>query len=142
MDIKLLLVDDEEDFTQTLAERLQTRGFDVRTSNDGDRAIEELKTREADIVILDIMMPGKGGIEVLKEIKHINPLIEVILLTGHASIDTSIAGLKMGAYDYLMKPTETADLLTKITKAYARKVGHEERIRQAEIDKIVLSKGW
>lgn len=142
MHIRVLLVDDEVEFTQTLAERLETRGFSVRSAASGDDALAVLKAEESDVVVLDVLMPGKGGVETLREIKEINPLIEVIMLTGHATIDTSIEGLKLGAFDYLLKPTDTADLVTKITKAYARKAGQEERIRLAEINKIVAAKGW
>jgi DNA-binding NtrC family response regulator len=142
MHIRVLLVDDEVEFTQTLAERLETRGFSVRSAASGDEALAALKAEESDVVVLDVLMPGKGGVETLSEIKRINPLIEVIMLTGHATIDTSIEGLKLGAFDYLLKPTDTADLVTKITKAYGRKAGQEERIRMAEINKIVAAKGW
>jgi DNA-binding NtrC family response regulator len=142
MHIRVLLVDDEVEFTQTLGERLETRGFSVRTAASGDEALAALRAQESDVVVLDVLMPGKGGVETLREIKQINPLIEVIMLTGHATIDTSIEGLKLGAFDYLLKPTDTADLVTKITKAYARKAGQEERIRLAEINKIVAAKGW
>jgi DNA-binding response OmpR family regulator len=108
MNIKVLLVDDEIDFAETLGERLSARGFDVRTATSGDQAISLLKEKEADVVVLDVVMPGKSGIDTLKEIKALNALIEVIMLTGHGTLDTGIAGLKLGAYDYLLKPMETA----------------------------------
>jgi two-component system, OmpR family, response regulator CpxR len=142
MKVKVLLVDDEQEFVEVLAERLEARGFDVRTSFSGDDALIKLKESEADIVILDVLMPGKDGMETLREIKQLNPLVEVIMLTGHATIETAISGLKLNAYDYLMKPTDTEALVTKITNAYRRKASQEERIRVAEVERIVKTKGW
>jgi len=142
MKIRVLLVDDEPQFVETLAERLETRGFAVRTALSCDEAMGKLKEEQADVVILDVLMPGKDGIETLREIKDLNPLIEVIMLTGHATIETAIKGLKLNAFDYLMKPSETEDLVLKITNAQARKADQEDRIRKAEVNKIVLTRGW
>lgn len=142
MDVRVMLVDDEQEFIDTLGERLATRGFKVSTAGSGDEALEKLGNEKPDVVVLDVLMPGKDGMETLSQIKHLNPLVEVIMLTGHATIETAIDGLKLGAYDYLMKPTETMDLIGKILRAYARKSEQEERIRRAEIDKIVARKGW
>lgn len=140
--IKVLIVDDEKDFTELLSERLETRGFKTRIAFDGNEAISRLNEENADVVLLDVMMPGKSGVETLKEIKNSWPITEVIMLTGHGSVETAIEGMKLGAYDYLIKPTETEDLSQKITSAYQRKSDHEERIRQAEINKIIEHKGW
>lgn len=137
-----MLVDDEEKFVETLAERLEARGLDVRTAFNGEEALNRIQEKDADVVILDVLMPGKSGIETLREIKQIKPLTEVIMLTGHATVETAIEGMKLGAYDYLMKPTETPELVEKISKAYKRKREHEERIQQAEIERIARSKGW
>lgn len=142
MKTKVLLVDDEPQFVETLAERLETRGFGVRTALSCDEAMGKLKEQEADVVILDVLMPGKDGIETLREIKDLNPLIEVIMLTGHATIETAIKGLKLNAFDYLMKPSETEDLVQKINSARSRKADQEDRIRKAEVNKIVLARGW
>jgi len=132
MGARVLLVDDEKDFVEVLAERLQNRGFDVRQAFNGEDAIDLLNQQEADVVILDVLMPGKDGVQTLSEIKQLKPLTEVIMLTGYGTIETAIQGMKFGAYDYLMKPTETEDLVVKINKAYKLKSEHEERIRQAE----------
>jgi DNA-binding NtrC family response regulator len=132
MGAKVLLVDDEKDFVEVLAERLQNRGFEVRQAFNGEEAINLLNQQDADVVILDVLMPGKDGVQTLSEIKQLKPLTEVIMLTGHGTIETAIQGMKFGAYDYLMKPTETEDLVVKINKAYKLKSEHEERIRQAE----------
>lgn len=140
MPIRVLLVDDEEQFVETLAERLQMREFDVWTAHTGEEALVRLKEEETDVVVLDVLMPGKDGIETLREIKKQSPMTEVMMLTGHATMDSAIQGLKFGAYDYLMKPTETEDLVAKILKAYARKLEQEERIRRAESDKASQNK--
>ena len=142
MEVSVLLVDDEKDFVETLAERLETRGFKVSKAFSGEECLETIRKDHIDVVLLDVLMPGKDGIETLREIKQTNPLIEIMMLTGHATIDTAIKGLKLGAYDYLNKPTETKDLVEKILRAYARKSEQEERIRRAQIDKIVATRGW
>ncbi len=101
---KLLLVDDEERFRTTLAKRLKEKGLEVAAVGSGQEALEEINKESFDVIILDIKMPGMDGIETLGEIKRKNPLVEVILLTGHGTIDTAIEGMRLGAYDYLMKP--------------------------------------
>jgi two-component system, OmpR family, response regulator CpxR len=140
--VRVLLVDDEQDFAEVLAERLETRGFSVQKAFNGDDAISLISNQDADVVVLDVLMPGRNGVEILREIKQLKPLTEVIMLTGHATIESAIEGMKLGAYDYLMKPTETEDLVVKIQKAYKLKSEHEERIRQAEIDKTVEARGF
>jgi len=142
MTVKVLLIDDEQEFVDVLAERLETRGFAVAKALSAEEGLARLREKEVDVVVLDVLMPVKGGVETLRDIKQLNPLIEVIMLTGHATIESAIEGLKLGAYDYLMKPTETENLVAKILRAYARKSEQEERIRRAEIDKILASKGW
>jgi len=118
MHIKVLLVDDEKDFIETLAQRLEVREFDVKTALDGDEALGVIRESDVDVVILDVLMPGKDGIQTLKEIKDLKPLINVIMLTGNATVDTAIQGMRLGAYDYLMKPAETEVLVEKIMSAY------------------------
>jgi len=139
---KVLLVDDEEQFVDVLAQRLQGRGYKVDTAFNGDDAIEFVNSHDVDVVILDVLMPGRDGVETLREIKRIKPLVEVIMLTGHATVETAIQGMKLAAYDYLMKPTDTAELVDKIDKAYKRKKEHEDRIRQAEVDSLIKRRGW
>ena len=142
MKIRVLLVDDEKEFVDVLAERLETRDFEVQKALNGNEALSSLKDKDADVVILDVCMPGKDGISTLNEIKLMKPLTEVIMLTGQATVPSAVEGLKCGAYDYLMKPTETKDLVEKIVKAYKRKAEQEERIRQAEIENIMVRRGW
>ncbi len=142
MSTKVLLVDDEEQFVDVLAQRLETRGFQVSTAFSGDDAIAFVEEHDVDVVILDVLMPGRNGIDTLQEIRRIRPITEVIMLTGHATVETAIQGMKFGAYDYLMKPTDTAELVDKIAKAYQRKKDHEDRIRQAEVERLVRTRGW
>ena len=142
MKIKLLLVDDEKDFIESLAERLQLRDFDVKTALNGDDAIKLVNKNEFDVIILDVKMPGKSGIETLKEIKNINQLSQVIMLTGHATVESAIQGMKLGAYDYIMKPTDAEELIKLINKAYKIVEEHRERIRRAEIDNIIKKRSW
>jgi two-component system, OmpR family, response regulator CpxR len=142
MTTKVLLVDDEEQFVEVLSQRLDARGFKVDTAFNGDDAIDFLNSHDADVVILDVQMPGRDGLETLREIKRIKPIVEVIMLTGHGTVETAIQGMKLAAYDYLMKPTDTAELVDKINKAYQRKKEQEDRIRQAEVDRLVKRRGW
>jgi DNA-binding NtrC family response regulator len=139
MKIRVLLVDDEEEFVQTLSERLALRDYDITTSLSGDDALEKIKHYNYDVVILDVAMPGVDGIDALREIKKMKPLTEVIMLTGHGTVETAIEGMKLGAFDFLMKPCNTEDLDTKIKKAQARKAEHEERIRAAKVSDIISS---
>jgi DNA-binding NtrC family response regulator len=142
MNIRILLVDDEEQFVEVLAQRLEARNCHVDSAFNGDQAIEFINSHELDVVILDVQMPGRDGIETLQEIKRLKPIVEVIMLTGHGTVETAIQGMKLGAYDFLMKPTDTAELVDKITKANQRKKDQEDRIRQAEVDRLVRTRGW
>ncbi len=142
MKIKVLLVDDEREFVDALAQRLEIRDFEVGRSFSADEALERIGGEEVDVVVLDVLMPGKDGVAALREIKQSKPLVEVIMLTGNATVQSAVDGLKLGACDYLMKPVETGDLIEKIALAYKRKAEKEERIRRAHIEKIMLERGW
>ncbi len=137
MKIRVLLVDDEESFVESLAMRLETRGIAVDKAYNGDDALARLREADFDVVVLDMMMPGKDGIETLNAIKQIKPLAEVILLTGFGTLDKAIESLQRGAFYYLMKPTDMKDLLENIVNAFKRKNEHEERIRRAEINRLM-----
>lgn len=118
--ISLLLVDDEDDFRTTLASRLKRRNIDVIDASSGEEAVEIASKNFFDVAIVDIKMPGIDGIETLKRIKKIDPHMEVILLTGHASIEAGIEGIKSGAYDYVIKPCTVNDLMVKVEDAFRR----------------------
>jgi len=115
--LKILLVDDEEKFISALADRLRLRGFIVTTELDGEDAIEKIETESFDVMVVDLLMPRMGGIELLKRIKCSGIDTPVILLTGHGSSKEGIQGMKLGAYDYLMKPIAFEELLDKLYKA-------------------------
>jgi DNA-binding NtrC family response regulator len=138
MKIRVLLVDDEKDFVDTLTERLQSRGLHAVAAHSADSALARLGDEDFDVVILDMVMPGKDGIQTLNEIKQLKPLVEVVLLTGFGTLDTAVASLQRGAFYYLMKPVEMRELLENILNAYKRKSEHEDRIRQAEIKRIMV----
>jgi DNA-binding NtrC family response regulator len=105
MHAKVLLVDDEAPFIETLAKRLAKRELTIVTAFSGAEALQKLDSESGiDVVVLDVKMPGMDGIETLKAIKNIHPLVEVIMLTGHATVESAIEGMKLGALDYLMKP--------------------------------------
>jgi two-component system, OmpR family, response regulator len=130
---KVLVVDDELDFLETIVKRLQRRKVDVIGVDSGKAALELLEQQHFDVVILDVRMPGMDGIETLKEMKKKRPLMEVIMLTGHASIESGMLGMQLGAFDYVMKPASISDLLEKIHQAYERKQLHEKRFRDADL---------
>ena len=142
MKIRVLLVDDEEQFVDVLSQRLMTRDFEVLKAFSGDEAISILEKMDIDVVVLDVMMPARDGISTLTEIRRMRPLTEVIMLTGNTTVDTAINGMKLGAYDYLLKPTDTRILVEKLTQAYQRKKDQEERIRNAEVERIVKTRGY
>jgi DNA-binding NtrC family response regulator len=134
---RLLIVDDEERFRVTLAKILREKELDVDTVGSGGESLEEIRKKLYDVIILDVKMPGMNGIDTLKEIKSFDPGIEVILLTGHASVDSAIDGMRLGAYDYIMKPCEIDALMEEITGAYAIKQSRDERIQKAELRKLI-----
>lgn len=138
---KVLIVDDEEDFVEMFSLRLKGQGERVSTAFSGKQALDVLKKKSIDVVILDIRMPEMDGIETLKQIKASYPLVEVILLTGHGSAETAVEGMKLGAFDYLMKPADFEDIKIKLEDARKRKDEQEERIRQAEVRLLLRRSG-
>jgi DNA-binding NtrC family response regulator len=139
----VLLVDDETAFVETMAKRLSKRNLQVSTAYNGNEALQKLgQDQTTEVVILDVKMPGMDGIETLKEIKKRHPLVEVIMLTGHATVESAIEGMKWGAHDYLMKPCEMEILMTKVDEAAAKKRRHEDRITEARIKEISSKRGY
>ena len=119
---KVLIVDDELDFLEAIITRLRAREVEVEGADSGYNALEMLNKQDFDVVILDIKMPGMDGHETLREIKKNKPLVEVIMLTGHASVESGIQCMQLGAFDYLMKPVGIDELLGMMRRAYDRKV--------------------
>jgi len=116
---KILLVDDEAEFSSTLAERLTLRGFESDTAPDGESALVKIEEEEWGVAVVDLMMPGMGGLATLKRIKAIRPDLPVILLTGHGSTKEGMEGMSLGAFDYLIKPLAINELIEKIYEALA-----------------------
>jgi DNA-binding NtrC family response regulator len=129
MPISVLLVDDEENFVATLAKRLKIRRFEVMTAASGATALAVLDERAIDVVVLDVRMPELDGIAATRKIKALHPLTEVILLTGHASLEASMEGMMMGAFDYLLKPIDIDELVFKIEDAYRKKELEDQKFR-------------
>ena len=125
---RVLLVDDEPDFTDTLVRRLGMRQLNVHGVYSGVDALKHVDQNEVDVVVLDVRMPGMDGIQTLREIKARHPLVEVIMLTGHANVEVAIEGMKLGAFDYLMKPIEIDQLLYKLQDAYQKKAIQDKKI--------------
>ena len=136
---RILLVDDEKDFVEMLGLRLEEAGEKVTPAYSGQECLQVLEKKEIDVVILDILMPGMDGIATLKEIKRRFPLVEVIMLTGHGTTESAVEGMKLGAFDYLLKPAHFGELTAKLESARKRKDEQAERIRKAEA-KLLLRK--
>jgi DNA-binding response OmpR family regulator len=115
--INILLIDDEEEFISTLAERLELRGYQCRTAGDGESGIQMIENERFDIAILDLMMPGLNGLDTLRQIKTTNKELPVILLTGHGSTKDGMEGMRLGAFDFLIKPLDIYVLIEKIKSA-------------------------
>lgn len=137
--MKMMLVDDEERYLETTKKLLSKKGYDVQTATSGPEALEKLEKQNIHVVVLDVKMPGMDGIATLKEIKKQFPLVEVIMLTGHATVESAVDGLKSGATDYLMKPAEVDDLVAKAEEAFAKRQKVEEKIRMAMSKKVMKS---
>jgi len=127
----VLFVDDEEDYLTTLLKRMRKRNIDAAGVGSGEEALMHLAAQPADVVVLDVRMPGMSGIETLRKIKERTPLTEVIMLTGHASLEVAREGMELGAFDYLMKPVGIDELLYKLEDAYKKKT-----IQEAKIDAL------
>lgn len=123
----ILIVDDEEAFANNLFKLLSKRGYDIVAVYNGADAVKIVGEKEFDVVILDMKMPGMDGIATLKEIKKKAPLVEVVILTGHGSIESGIEGMQLGAFDFVMKPVSIDDLQEKVSEAYLRKQIQRER---------------
>lgn len=140
-DLKLLLVDDEDRFLKTTQKLLARIGYDVLIASGGLDALALLKDHAVHVVVLDVKMPGMDGIATLKEIKRQFPLVEVIMLTGHATVDSAIEGLQSGATDYLMKPVDPEVLIEKALSAYLKRKRIDEKIRTAKAGKPIQPAG-
>ena len=142
MSEKVLLVDDEVDFLDTLSERMRTRGMEVSTSSSGVEALQKVEKEAYDVIILDLMMPGVDGLEALKILKAKRPELQVILLTGHATVEKGIEAMKLGATDFVEKPADLETLTQKIKNAHAKKMILVEKQTEEKIRRIMKEKPW
>mgnify|MGYP001073487035 FL=1 len=126
-DAKILLVDDEVVFANNMSKLLNRRGYQVTAVNGGDTALRSLMENPFDVMVLDLKMPGMDGIAVLHEMKKLGLVTEVLVLTGHGSIDTALEAIQLGAYDYLTKPCEIAELVSKIEAALEKKATAQKK---------------
>lgn len=141
-DTRVLLVDDEEDFVGVLAERLEVRGLTVDTAENGEVALAKAGKRTFDAVLLDMAMPGMDGIQTLKALLGINPDLQVILLTGRATLAQAVEAMKLGALDFLEKPVDIETLVTRIEDAATKKSLLVEKRVEEEMTDILKKKGW
>ena len=139
----VMLVDDEAPFVETMAKRLEKRSLDVKTALSGPAALDILNQKpNIDVVVLDVKMPGMDGLETLQKIKANFPLTEVIMLTAHATVESAIEGMKLGAFDYLMKPCNMDRLMEIVKEAARKKRNHEEKIREARVKELLSTRGF
>lgn len=142
MSEKVLLVDDEHDFVETLAERMRARGMEVSATTSPIEALKKTETENYDAIILDLMMPEMDGLEALRILKEKNPDLQVILLTGQATVEKGVEAMKLGAADLMEKPADLKALTEKIRKARARKMIIVEKKAEERIKTIIGGKGW
>lgn len=139
---RILLVDDEEQFLELLSQRLEIRGLKVSSVTSGEEALALVEEQNFDVIVVDLSMPGIDGIETLKQLKEKDPDAEVIILTGHATVQSGIKAMKLGAEDFLTKPVELGVLLETINAAREKKMIILEKKSQDEIKNILVKKGW
>ncbi|MBW2367846.1 MAG: response regulator [Deltaproteobacteria bacterium] len=139
---KVLLIDDEKDFLEIMVERMSARDMDVSTATSGFDALKMIEKESYDAIVLDLMMPDMEGLEALKAIKAKRPELQVILLTGHATVEKGIEAMKLGAMDLIEKPADLEMLTEKIKNAQARKMIIVEKKTEEKIKKIISHKGW
>lgn len=141
-DDRILIVDDEDDFTRILSERLAARGLSVDVADSGPAALEKVRGKAFDVVVLDMVMPVMDGMETLKKLKEENPELQVILLTGHATVEKGVKAIQMGAADFLEKPADIDRLMEKIRDAKVKKTLLVEKRWRDRIGDILKEKGW
>lgn len=139
---RVLLVDDEEEYLETMAERMEARGLNVTIAKDGKSALENAEGQTFDICMLDMQMPGMDGIETLQKLREKNPDLEVILVSGYGSIEKSVKAMKLGAKDFVQKPADIEELVAKAKKAHNARLLLVEARNEEKIRKILNERGW
>lgn len=139
--INILVVDDEEQFLTSISKRLELRDFNVIAVNRGEKAIEAAREHPVDIALVDLRMPGIDGETTLEKLKKEHPWVEVVILTGHGSIDSATDCAKKGAYSYLQKPCELERLLEVLVEAYGRKIQNKLKIEDKRMEQLMKDAG-
>ncbi len=137
--IRLLFVDDEEEFTSYMKKRLEKRDMQVDSFTDPLEALQETEGRRYDVALLDLKMPGIDGEELLRRLKERDPKLEIIILTGHGTVQSAASATRSGATEYLLKPCELDDLVQAVTNAYSKGVAARHRDKQAELEKLMAN---
>ena len=135
--IRVLFVDDEEKFLRATATRLETRGLEVHAFASGAKALNAAATTKFHVALVDLKMPGMDGEVLLARLKELHPLVEVVILTGHGSVASAVRATQAGAYEYLQKPCELDDVLTVLSKAYAKHVAAMDSVKEAEVAELM-----
>lgn len=139
---RVLLVDDEVEFLEALAERLKIRGLEVECARSGREALNLVEEKVFDAVVLDLSMPGLDGIETLRRLRSLRPELQVMILSGRATVQTAVQATRLGATDIFEKPTDVETLVQRIRAARAARLAHEQEVAQENIDEIMRTKGW
>ncbi|MBI4844343.1 MAG: response regulator [Nitrospirae bacterium] len=142
MKANILIVDDEKQFLDVFSKRLKTRGMKVDTAVNGEDAVNKAKSKEFDAIVVDLVMPGMSGIETLKRLKSENKDIDIIVLTGHATVEKGVEAIKAGASDFLEKPVDIDKLMERIGEAQSKKVILIEKKAEEHVKDILEKKGW
>jgi DNA-binding NtrC family response regulator len=138
----VLLVDDEEKFLNAFSQRLEARGMKVDTATSGEDAIGRVQAKDFDAIVLDLSMPGMGGLEALRKMKRENPDLQIIVLTGHGTLQAGVEAMKSGALDFMEKPVDLNKLLSRIEEAQEKKIVVLEKRHQQQVEEILRAKGW
>ncbi len=139
---KVLVVDDEEQFLKAFSKRLEMRGMKIETAMSGEEALDKVQGKDFDAIILDLVMPGIGGMETLKRLKEENPDLQIIILTGHGTIEKGVEAIKAGAMDFVEKPADINKILEKIGEAKHKRVLLFEKRAEEHIQEIVKTRSW
>jgi DNA-binding NtrC family response regulator len=139
---RVLLVDDEVNFLEALAERMRMRGLEVTCARSGREALTAVEEATFDAVVLDLAMPGLDGLETLRRLRQMQPELQVMILSGRATVQTAVEATRLGATDIFEKPTDVDTLVQRIRSARAARLAHDDEVSQEHIDEIMRTKGW
>ncbi|MFW5490509.1 MAG: response regulator [Desulfovibrio sp.] len=139
---RVLLIDDEKEFLENLSQRMELRGMEVSTATSGDEAVNAVDNGAYDAIVLDLQMPGMDGLEVLRQIKKTHPEMQVILLSGQATLEKGIEAMKLGAMDFMEKPADIDALAERVKKAKYRKLVLVEKGTESKMKEIMGTKAW